>query len=140
MDLAALMQSSPYHRWLGLELVRASDGEVEVRLPYREEFLGSDAGTNVHGGIIATLADVAGCFAVMSAIGRDAPTADIRLDCLRMVPPNVELRAVARTVKAGRTLGLADVEVRTGDGKLVAVARGTYVTSAPSRETLVGKA
>lgn len=136
MDLFRMMRAPAYHRWLGVELVRAHEGEVEVRLPYREELLGDEAGTNIHGGIIAALADIAGCFAVISATGRDVPTIDIRLDYLRMAPPGEALIATARTVKAGRTLGLADVEVRTGSGRLVAVARATFATGAPAREAL----
>ncbi|MFZ5828322.1 MAG: PaaI family thioesterase [Bacillota bacterium] len=137
MDLYRMMRLSPYHRWLGVELIRAEGGNVEVRLPYREEFLGDDAGTNVHGGIIAALADIAGCFAVISAVQHDVPTLDLRIDYLRMVRPGEELIASARTIKAGRTFGLADVEVRAGD-RLVAVARGTFVTGAPPRQSLTG--
>jgi uncharacterized protein (TIGR00369 family) len=125
----------PFHRWLGVGLARAKDGEVEVRLPYREEFLGDEAGTNIHGGIISALADIAGCFAVISATGRDVPTVDLRVDYLRMARPGDTLIAVARTVKAGRTIGLADVEVRTEDGRVVAVARGTFSTAGPQRTT-----
>ena len=133
MDLYQLMRSPPYHRWLGVELVLAQGGEVEVRLPYREEFLGDETGANIHGGIISTLADIAGCFAVISAIGHDAPTVDLRVDYLRMARPGESLTAVARTVKTGRTVGLADIEVRAPDGRIVAVARGTFSTSVPQR-------
>lgn len=136
MDLYQMMRAPAYHRWLGVELVSAGGGEVEVRLPYREEFLGDEAGTNIHGGVIAALADIAGCFAVISAVGRDVPTIDIRLDYLRMAPPGETLIATARAVKTGRTIGLADVEVRLGSGRLVAVARATFMTSAPGREAL----
>src|SRR5258706_11269284 len=31
MDLHEMMRMSPYHRWLGVELVRAEEGDVEVR-------------------------------------------------------------------------------------------------------------
>jgi uncharacterized protein (TIGR00369 family) len=133
VDLARLMRSSAYHAWLGVELVRAHAGEVEVRLPYRAEFAGDETGTNIHGGIISTLADIAGCFAMISATGRDAPTIDLRVDYLRMARPGDDLVAVARTIKAGRSIGLADVEVRAPDGRVVAVARGTFATGAPQR-------
>jgi uncharacterized protein (TIGR00369 family) len=132
-DLVRLMRESPFHRWLGVELVRALNGEVEVRLPYRAEFLGDESGTNVHGGVISTLADIAGCFAIISAVGHDVPTVDLRVDYLRMGRPGEPLTAVARTVKAGRTVGLADVEVRAPDGRVIAVARGTFATAAPRR-------
>jgi len=138
MDLRHLMRLPAFHRWLGVELVRADEGEIEVRLPYREEFLGDEAGTNIHGGIIAALADIAGCFAVISAAGHDVPTIDIRLDYLRMAPAGEALVATARAVKTGRIIGLADVEVRLASGRLVAVARGAFATGAPARDALTG--
>ncbi len=35
MDLS--VDHSPFHRLIGLELVRAEAGEVEMRLPWRDE-------------------------------------------------------------------------------------------------------
>lgn len=140
MDLQDLMRLPPYHRWLGVELVRAGAGEVAVRLPYRPEFQGDEAGNNIHGGIIAALADIAACFAVISAVGHDVPTLDLRLDYLRMAPTGEELTAVGRVLKAGRSIGVADVEVRAGGGRLVAAARGTFMAGAPDRATLSEKA
>lgn len=136
MDFAGLMQASPYHRWLGVRLVKVESGVVEVMLPYREEFRGDDEGSHIHGGIIATLADIAACFAVMSAINRDAPSLDLDVDYLRMVPAGVSLTARAQAVKVGRTIGVADVEIETADGRLVAVARAKIVTNAPERTVL----
>ena len=131
MNLQEMMRLSPYHRWLGVELVRAQDGEVEVHLPYREEFRGDDSGAYVHGGIIATLADIACIFALMSAIDQDVPTLDLRLDYLRAAKAGEDLTAVARTVKAGRTVGIADAEIRSPDGKLIAVGRAAGMTNMP---------
>jgi uncharacterized protein (TIGR00369 family) len=131
-----MMRESPFHRWLGVELVRALNGEVEVHLPYRDEFLGDESGSNIHGGIISTLADIAGCFAVISAVGHDVPTVDLRVDYLRMARPGEPLTARAKTIRAGRTVGLADVEVRGPDGRIIAVARGTFATATPPRAGL----
>lgn len=136
MNLADKIAQSPYHRWLGVELLRADAGEVEVRLPFREEFLASDDRLSVHGGIISTLADLTTCFAMMSATGRDAPNMNLQVDYLRMVGPDTDLIARGRTVKAGRSVGVADVEIRAPSGRLVAVGRSTLANAAPSRETL----
>lgn len=136
LDLKTMMRASPFHQWLGVELVRADADGVEVRLPFREEFRGDDAGTNIHGGIISTLADITACFAMMNVTDHDAPNIDLSIEYLRMAPGGANLTAVGRVVKAGRTLGVADVEVRTEDGRLVAVGRSKLANSAPSRDTL----
>ncbi len=129
MDLAELLQQSPYHRWLGVRLERADADSVGIRLPYRAEFAG---GAFIHGGIIASLADIAGCFAVIAAVGRDVPTLNVRVDYLRPAPAGSDLIGVGRTVRVGRTMGVADVTVSTEGGVLVAVARGDFPTGGAS--------
>ncbi|MCC6801611.1 MAG: PaaI family thioesterase [Anaerolineae bacterium] len=136
MDLKQLMCESPFHRWLGVELVRVDADEIEVRLPYRAEFAGEEGGTNIHGGIIATLADITACFAIMSQIDRDVPSIDLHVDYLRMAPVGHDLVATGRAVKVGRTLGIADVQISTDEGRVIAIGRAKVVTSAPNRETL----
>ncbi len=136
MDLAKKIAQSPYHRWLGVELLSAKQGEVETRLPFREEFLASDDRLSVHGGIISTLADLTTCFAMMSATGKDAPNMNLHVDYLRMVGPDTDLIARGKAIKTGRSVGVADVEIRTLSGRLVAVGRSTLVNNAPPRETL----
>jgi uncharacterized protein (TIGR00369 family) len=134
-DLKALMRAPAFHQWLGVELTRIDDGEVEVRLPFRSEFLGEESGTNIHGGIIATLADITACFAMMSSVRHDVPSMDLHVDYVRMAPPG-DLVAIGRTIKAGRTIGVADVEIRSSDGRMIAIARCKTVNNAPARETL----
>ncbi len=136
MDLITLMRASPYHQWLGVELTRQEPDEIEIRLPYRAEFSGSDEGTNIHGGIIATLADITACFAIVNKTGSDAPNIDLHLDYLRMAPDKSDLIAVGRAAKVGRTIGVADVEIRTPDGRLIAIARSKVTTNTPGRDTL----
>ncbi len=129
MDLAALLQQSPYHRWLGVRLEQADAASVAIRLPYREEFAGC---AFIHGGIIASLADIAGCFAVIAAVGRDVPTLNLRVDYLRPSSAGSGLVGVGHTVRVGRTMGVADVAVSTDGGVLVAVARGDFPTGGAS--------
>jgi uncharacterized protein (TIGR00369 family) len=127
--LPDVLRRSPYHRLLGLEMVRAVPGEVVIRMPFREDLLAGDdeIGRYVHGGAIASLIDSAGDFAVISAVGYDVPTIDLRVDYLRPVTKGT-LTATGRAIKTGRTLAVADVEVVDEDGKPVAVGRGAFKT------------
>ncbi|TMI75250.1 MAG: PaaI family thioesterase [Bacillati bacterium ANGP1] len=127
IDLSALNEDSPFHRLLGLTVSRATPGEVEVVMPYSDRLLANTTSPYIHGGAIATLIDVAGNFAVIAAIDRDIPTIDLRVDYLRPVRKGA-LRAVGRTVKVGRRLGIADVEVFDEDGQIVAIGRGLFST------------
>lgn len=119
-----------YHRWLGLELLEATSGRVVVGMPYREELLADPDGTYVHGGLLATLADVAGDFALVTRLGTGVPTVDLRVDYLRPALPGRYLRGVGTVVRCGRQLGVADATVLDDGDKELAVARGVYATGA----------
>jgi uncharacterized protein (TIGR00369 family) len=121
------LSESPYQRFLGLVLVRAAEGLVEIRMPFREEFLRDDSSDWLHGGILSALIDIAGDYAVYSKTGGDVPTVDLRVDYLRPAKRG-SLIAIARTVKVGRRVSVADVEVKDEEGKVVAVGRGVYST------------
>ncbi len=125
---------SPFHRLIGLALVRADDGRVEMRLPWREEFRRADRSDWYHGGLLSALIDIAGDYAIASKLGRWVPTIDLRVDYLRPARRG-DLTAVAHAVKLGRTVGVADVELRDAEGTVVAVGRAAYsTTSRPTRD------
>jgi uncharacterized protein (TIGR00369 family) len=55
------------------------------------------------------------------------PTIDLRIDYLRTAPAG-DLLATARILAVGRSIGRADVEIRSEDDKVVAVGRGAFST------------
>lgn len=123
---------SPFHRLIGLELYRFAASEVELRLPWREEFRRADGSDWYHGGVIAALVDIAGDYAVAARVGHWVPTIDLRVDYLR---PALEgtLAARARAVKVGRSVAVADIELADARGSVVAIGRATYATGGPAR-------
>jgi uncharacterized protein (TIGR00369 family) len=127
-DVEALrFDHSPFMRFLGLQIVRAEKGLVEIRLPFREEFLRQDGSDWLHGGVVSALIDIVGDYAVITETGVGVPTIDLRVDYLRPARRG-DLLAVGRTLRVGRTVSVADVEVRDVSGALVAVGRGCYAS------------
>jgi uncharacterized protein (TIGR00369 family) len=122
------VEHSPFHRLIGLELLRAADGEVEMRLQWRDDFGRADGSDWYHGGVISALIDIAGDYAIASRLGRWVATIDLRVDYLRPALRG-DLTAVARAVKVGRTVGVADVELRDDQGAVVAIGRCAYSTA-----------
>jgi uncharacterized protein (TIGR00369 family) len=122
------IDSSPFNRLLGLELIRAEDGVVEMRLAWRDELGRADDSDWYHGGVISALIDIAGDYAIASRLGRGVPTIDLRVDYLRPARRG-DLRALARAVKIGRTVGVADVELRDANDAVVAIGRCAYSTA-----------
>ena len=104
---------SPFMRFLGLEVVRADKGVIEVRLPFREEFLRNDGSDWLHGGVVSSLADIVGDYAVVTETGQGVPTIDLRVDYLRPARRG-DLLAIGRTLRVGRTVSVADVHAFPG--------------------------
>ena len=121
---------SPYHRFLGLTLVRAEKGSVEIRLPFRTEFLREDGSDWLHGGIVSAFVDILGDYAIVTEVGTGVPTIDLRVDFLRPARRG-DLVGVGKVVRIGRTISIADAEVRDESGTLVAVGRGVYASPRP---------
>lgn len=130
MDFAALdalIRSAPYHRWLGITLQALTDGEIEILMPWREEFVAEPRIRYTHGGLLMTLIDLAADFAVAAKLGRGVPTVDLRVDFHRAAMPG-PLLARATVIKLGGNLATAEARVFDEGGALLASGRGFYLT------------
>lgn len=142
MNFETLQQAllvSPYHRWLQLKLVSASDSELVIDMPWREEFVSNPHGRVTHGGILAALIDLAGLYAVLAAGGSVSATADLRVDYHRAAAPGT-ITATSRILKLGTRLSTAEAYLRNSAGQMVASGRGAYLTAVARSATGGGKA
>ncbi len=116
----------PYARLLGFELVEAARGTATFMLRAREELTRMEG--IMHGGAVASLADTAAAFAVLSLLepGQRTVTVDLTIHYLRPVTGG-ELRARARVIREGRRLVIIAVEVTDHTGALSATVTTTYV-------------
>jgi uncharacterized protein (TIGR00369 family) len=130
-ELHDLLQSSPFHQLFDLGCTRADAeaGEVELLMRYTPAVERSPGSGQYHGGAIASLIDIAGDYALWAVLGHGVPTINIRIDYLRPAAAT-DLRATARVRRAGRTVGVVDIDVCDDQQRLVAVGRGTYATTA----------
>lgn len=126
-ELQAMVNGCPLHRLLGLTVEEFDTelGEVTLSLTVRKDFSRDDDRVELHGGIIASLIDIAGDYAVALKVGRGVPTINLHVGYLR---PARGAKAVAhaRLVKCGRSIAVVDIEACDETGKLIAVGRGTY--------------
>ena len=123
------MAETPFHQWLLPELfeVVANKGIIKIRLPIRQEFCRLPKRPELHGGVIAALADITGHAAIASQLFHSVATIDMRVDYLRLAA-GAELIAVGTVIKVGRTIGLVDVRITDDNDRLVAISRNSYVT------------
>lgn len=128
-QMAALLSESPFHQLLGLglEAFDPGAGTVVIRCTFSARVERSAGSGQYHGGVIASLIDIAGDFALIAALGHGVPTINFRVDYLRPTY-NSDLLARARVRKCGRTIGVVDIDVEDQTGRLVAVGRGCYGT------------
>ncbi|WP_324651075.1 PaaI family thioesterase [Georgenia sp. H159] len=130
-ELEERLLAAPFHRWLGLRVLSVSPEELRLGATWRPEWENGTTERVTHGGILATLLDLAADWALVASLGDPAPTIDFTTHFLRAAPPG-DLVVVARPVKLGRSLTVAEAEVLSEAGKQIAVGRGTYATFAPS--------
>ena len=130
--LQSWIDDPPYHDMFGVraESFDSARGEVVLRLPFRREIQRSAAAPQIHGGVIATLVDMAGEYALWVKLGYGVPTINMHVDYLAMGVAT-DLIARGRVIKAGGSIGVTDAEVRATDDTLLAVGRGTYATRSP---------
>lgn len=78
-------QAVPHAQEMGLEVISIARESIELRLPYRENWLGDTDNRIIHTGVLTALADSACGMAVLSRLERFQPiaTVDLRMDYLR---------------------------------------------------------
>lgn len=126
MFVHKILAGSPIARHLGIVVELADVDHIVMSLPYNESLV--TVGTTVHGGVIATLIDVAGAAASGSGITDESTTggATTVLNVNYIAAANgADLTATADVVHRSRRQTVTDVVVRDSDGGLIATATVT---------------
>lgn len=126
-DVVRELYDVPFHRANDVEVVAATPERARLRWPYDESLIGNPAVGAVHGGVISSLADVAGAAPHVGALGDYTPTIDLRVDYIAHATGG-DLVAEAEAQRRGGSIGVSDVTVYAGDER-VAVGRGVYKLS-----------
>ncbi len=120
--------------WMGLKVVHATAGQIRLASPWRDEFISNPDHRFAHGGILATLLDTAGSYAVATLLGRPPQTIDMRVDFLR---PGFESELVveANVLHFGRTVASVDASAFNQASRVLATGRMVFLTSDNRSET-----
>ncbi len=129
-EVEQLVRRSPFHQWLGLKVLSVQADGVELKAAWREEWVVHPERRYTHGGILASLVDVAADWAMVSRTRRGVPTIDMRVDYHAAAMPG-DLIARGRIIKWGNQFSVAEAQVFDESGKLLASGRGTYLTAPP---------
>ena len=117
---------SPFLRFIGLEEGLSENGVGSVSLAIQPHHL-QGAG-QVHGGLMAVLVDTAFFRAVRSTLapGQRTTTIELKVNFLESATSG-RLTATARIISNSDRLTVADVEVLSEDGRLIAQGLGTFL-------------
>lgn len=129
-EIEEKLLKGPFHQWLGLKVISVGDGTIELKATWRPEMVVNAERGYLHGGILATLVDLTADWALVSKTGRGVPTVDLRVDYHRAGMQG-DLVCKGKVVKFGSTLSVAEAEILSEDGKLLASGRGVYMTAQP---------
>ena len=120
------MIESDFNSILGMEFVRAEDGECEIKLDVDHRHM--SAAARVHGGVFFTLVDTAMGRSVISKLseGRGCATIEAKINYFRPVQEG-NVRALARCLNLSKRTAYTEAEIRDENDRLIAKATGTFM-------------
>ncbi len=136
-----LFERIPFNEYLGIELDEVSHQRVVMRLPMKQELVGNFFHGILHGGVIASLLDVAGgAMAMIGAFEKHRHltteeralrlarlgTIDMRIDYLRPGRGKC-FNASATLLRSGNKVAVVRSELHNEEDVLIAVGTGTYL-------------
>ncbi len=127
----ASWDSHPLHQFFGITLDLLEHGYARCRMRSDEHNRGGVHGA-AHGGVLAFLCDVAAMAAVSTVIApgeRASGTAELNISYLS--PGVSDVLAEARVLRKGRTLAVADIDLKDDAGKWIAKSRVSYALHPP---------
>lgn len=126
-ELQDLLDICPFARFLGFKIMECDKDEqsIEMHMTMRAELARVDDSDHIHGGPIACLIDTAADYALVALTSILVPTLNLRVDYLRPAEGSF-LKAIAIVRKAGRSIGVVDVDVVNSNGQLIAIGRGCF--------------
>ena len=124
-DASPVGKDSNFSRLLGIRILRAENGEAELRMNMQEHMLNLHG--RMHGGALYSLLDTALGQASHSLFGGEAGsmTLECKVNYIRGIEDG-EVVCIARVLNAGRKVHVLEARATQGD-KLVATAQATFI-------------
>src|SRR5271167_52562 len=121
------LERAPFSTTLGLKIESAANGASLVRMPFDSRLLNEGGpAAPIHGGAIASLADVTACAAVWT-LAETVRTATISITVnYTGFAVNSDLIARARVKRMGKRIASLSVEIADASDALIADALVTY--------------
>ena len=126
-ELKAKEAGEPIASFLNMKLVELTPGYSKVSMKLTDDHMNFNG--LVFGGIVMSIADQAFAYATNSLVSPSIAT-QFNIHLISGAKPGDELIGECRVIRSGRRIGVSEMTVTNQDGKLIAKATGTTVTTA----------
>lgn len=132
-EFMSVVSNNKFNHYLGIEIEQINENGCTAILKVRPELYNSIDGV-VHGGVTATLADVAMGYAAAPHVDGVQQCVTVESKVNYLAPAKGEfVKAESKVVKRGGKIIVMEARVTTDDGTLVAIALGTYARVQPKK-------
>ena len=115
----------PFRESLGILAETHADGLSEIVLEVGPQHM--NAAGVAHGGLIATLLDIAMGTALRSLASEPSYAITIDMQIQYLAPARGRIVTTGKVLRHGARIHFSEAEVRSAAGELLATARGTYL-------------
>ena len=126
-DIQERIGRSKFHQLYRPQVLSVDNDVMTLRLKVSmcDEFERQPGTGQWHGGVLASLVDIAGCYALMLVAGGPLLTLNFSTDFLRL-GVSEHLYATATVRRIGRTVGFVDVEICDDADATIVTGRACY--------------
>lgn len=118
--------SSPFAKFMGMSLVELSKGFAKVQVTIKPEFLNWD--DRIQGGVMSSILDQAfGCS--INTMDRVYMAVQLSINIISTATAGEILVATSKVVHSGMSLGICEMELQNQQGKIIARALGTALST-----------
>lgn len=128
------MSQIDFDKYIGFKVVKRKKGYCKIKLDIKPKYL--NIGGIVHGGVIATLCDVALAGAVGTLMKKDnwCVTVQLQIEYLNPAYPDGPIYSFGKVERIGKTLAFVEGWVETKNKTKVAKAHGIwFIKCGPSK-------
>ncbi len=112
-----------------MSLAYDEKGQAIFTMPRNPDF--DHALGDTHGGLLCTLLDNAGWFTVAAHYEKWVVTSDLNIRLLEAAQQN-DMIAKGHLVRTGKSLAVAEMEVRSQNSRLIAIGSGSFMVTSTS--------
>jgi uncharacterized protein (TIGR00369 family) len=126
-DIQERISRSKYHQLFRPKVLEVDNNPatLKLRVSMCDEFERQPDTGHWHGGVLASLVDISGCYALMLVAAGPMLTLNFSTDYLRLAVSEY-LYATATVRRVGRTVGFVDVDITDDGDATVATGRACY--------------